>query len=290
MKKGFTLIELMAIVLLMGVIALIIVPVIDNSIKEGKEDLYNSQIQTINVGLQNWAVDNKMILPDDGEVLTLTLQQLKQGNYVDVDMKNPLNKHLFPNDMLLEIKNIDGGYEYKVLDNTGTDKNIGDYNGFYNISLNGNNLIYVDLNAEFIDPGVILKDSNGNILDSSLVDVKVIGNGASVNTGLKGSEYHLLYKVVNGERISAIARTVIVKDMTPPVITVPNNTIVSVSNVSSFDYNSGVSAIDNSNEEIIPATNDRISSTPKTYTLKYEATDSSGNKTTKIRYVTVVSG
>ena len=45
MKKGFTLAELLAVIVILGLLALIAVPVVLNKIKSTKEDLYNNQIE-----------------------------------------------------------------------------------------------------------------------------------------------------------------------------------------------------------------------------------------------------
>ena len=47
MKKGFTLVELLAVIILLGVIGLIVVPSITKTINNSKEDLYNDQIGKI---------------------------------------------------------------------------------------------------------------------------------------------------------------------------------------------------------------------------------------------------
>ena len=46
-KKGFTLVELIGVIILLSAIALISVPIINNSLKNTKEKTYNSQIDTI---------------------------------------------------------------------------------------------------------------------------------------------------------------------------------------------------------------------------------------------------
>ena len=47
MKKGFTLIELMAVVIVLGVLALFVVPTIDKTMKQIREDGYEEQINNI---------------------------------------------------------------------------------------------------------------------------------------------------------------------------------------------------------------------------------------------------
>ena len=47
MKKGFTLIELMAVIVVLGIIALIAIPMIANILKDSQESLFRTSIQNI---------------------------------------------------------------------------------------------------------------------------------------------------------------------------------------------------------------------------------------------------
>ena len=46
--------------------------------------------------------------------MTVTLYQLKQAGLIDLDVKNPKNGELFPNDMLITATNENGVINYKV--------------------------------------------------------------------------------------------------------------------------------------------------------------------------------
>ena len=45
MKKGFTLVEMLAVITLLGLLALVIIPASEAIIKNAKNDSYNIQIQ-----------------------------------------------------------------------------------------------------------------------------------------------------------------------------------------------------------------------------------------------------
>ena len=51
-NKGFTLVELLAILGVLAVITLITVPIIDSTIKKNKKKLYKSQINSIKASLK----------------------------------------------------------------------------------------------------------------------------------------------------------------------------------------------------------------------------------------------
>ena len=77
-NKGFTLVEILSVVVLLGAISLIAIPTIKNMIKDSKQKLYNEQINLIKDGLKNWGSANVMLLPEDNKSIKLTLGQLKQ--------------------------------------------------------------------------------------------------------------------------------------------------------------------------------------------------------------------
>ena len=92
-NKGFTLVELLAILGVLAVITLITVPIIDSTIKKNKEKLYNSQINSIKASLKTWGDDNIESLPvDENTPLNITLGRLKSDGFVDIDIKNPKTK------------------------------------------------------------------------------------------------------------------------------------------------------------------------------------------------------
>ncbi len=90
--RGFTLVELLAVIVILGLIALVSVPAITGLLKSGKEDLANSQKETIELAAKNWASDiaNVGKLPStDGSSICVNLSTLQQQGYVDLDLKNP---------------------------------------------------------------------------------------------------------------------------------------------------------------------------------------------------------
>ena len=90
-KKGFTLIEIIAIIILLSVIALITYPVINNLISDSKDELYDKQISEL-VRLSNtWVTKNITKLKTiDGYTYNLSFDELyEQGFVSDEQVKNP---------------------------------------------------------------------------------------------------------------------------------------------------------------------------------------------------------
>lgn len=115
-KKGFTLVELIAVLVLLGVIGLIAIVTVNNELKENKEKLYNIQIDNIKRSAKNWAVDNVFSLPDnDGEFVIITLGELKQQGLFE-DAVNPKTNKPFDNNLQIKITLVENSYIYEIIE------------------------------------------------------------------------------------------------------------------------------------------------------------------------------
>lgn len=277
MKKGFTLAELLGVIILLGAIALIVVPLVSNSMQDSKETLYNDQIKSIELSLASWMSSNQT--PAEGETITLSLSQLKEAGLVELDITNPMTEELFPNDMILKITNNNGIIEYEISEN-GNNKE--DYKLIPSIRVNGNVLEYVEVNSEnYNDLGVTAKDSSNNVLS----DVSVV---TSPNLDLTQIGTYLRSYTVTANGYSNIAyRTIIVRDTTGPVIEFPGDLTLNLSQVDSYDFKSDITVTDNSGGAVEVTVTDNIHSLAGSYTVEYRATDASGNVSTKLRRVVV---
>ena len=120
-KKAFTLIELMGVLVILGILTVILVPVINNTIKNNKEELYNKQLELIKLSAKNLASDNTYILPEEiGEEIYITLGQLRAMGYAEEKIINPLNNENFSNDLIVMIVKGESDYEYDIVIDGGT--------------------------------------------------------------------------------------------------------------------------------------------------------------------------
>ncbi len=93
MKNGFTLIELICVITILGLIALIAVPTVNTMIQNSKKEAYEEQITTIEKTAKTYMSKNSLELPRDDEVVCVSIETMqKAGLLSKEDIENPLYK------------------------------------------------------------------------------------------------------------------------------------------------------------------------------------------------------
>ena len=99
-KKAFTLVELLAVITILSIVALITIPAVTNTMSKQKEKLYYDQLNQLIMASKNWGADNTNVLQanlgdncNEFEYYSLklsTLQSINNGvKYLDEDFVNP---------------------------------------------------------------------------------------------------------------------------------------------------------------------------------------------------------
>lgn len=115
-KKGLTLVELMAVLAVIALLAVIIFPVITNNIKESKEDARKIQEASIKEAATQYLADNvgtNIFL--SGNVETITLQTLVDEGYLNGEYEDPETGKQY--NLLasnVTITKSDNSYEYSI--------------------------------------------------------------------------------------------------------------------------------------------------------------------------------
>ena len=89
-KKGFTLIEIIGIIILLGLIAVLVYPTIIRLIGDSEDDLYKKNVQEVERLAANWASINEDKLPKvDKRGYYLKLEEMKNEGFIANDIINP---------------------------------------------------------------------------------------------------------------------------------------------------------------------------------------------------------
>lgn len=288
-KKGFTLVELMAVIIILGVVLLLVLPAVDKTIKNSKQTAYKAQLDRIKKASSDWAISNAKYLPnEEGDSIVIYLGELKTSGLIDVNIKNPINNKILSNNSSITITKSNGNYVFDInlitLDsNESSNAPI--------LIISGNIIDYIEVSQDsttYTIPSVIAKDSDGNVISPSYVSYQIIKGSnvvSSINTNQIGS-YKIIYTVTYNGESASYEKIVEVRDTTNPILSITSSINARVGET--INYNSGVSVSDNSGEVITASVDySGVGSTPGTYYAIYEAEDSSGNKVTKKREVVI---
>ena len=89
-NKGLTLVEIIAVLVVLSVIAVIVTPNVMSNISKYRTKMYEAQLKSITEGAKSWVADNIDKMPSDGETaIILTLSELQSDGYVEDNLKNP---------------------------------------------------------------------------------------------------------------------------------------------------------------------------------------------------------
>ena len=107
-KKGFTLVELLAVIIILALLALLASTAITKVVKDSKDDLSNVQISLIKSAAEAWGADHITSLPSAGTCGYITLETLKNEGLIDSSVVNPANNEEFSNDLKIKISTVSG--------------------------------------------------------------------------------------------------------------------------------------------------------------------------------------
>lgn len=287
MKKGFTLVELLGVIVLLGILSIVIIPKIGDSISNGKQQAYNVQVETIKKATNDFLTENTNML--DNDTTTITLGTLKQGGYLPIKFQNPMTKKDFSNESRITIKKIYEAYNIEVdlQDLENVTQNIDSNSPI--LILNGEYIQYVEVNTPYVELGANAMSSDGRSITVSSPTIKKNGNTVSQIDSSQLETYNVIYEASDINGTTSATRTIIIRDTQAPVITVPSETTIYINQVSGFNLLNGITVADNYDRTITPTVeNSTLSTLPGTYVITYTATDSSGNKSTERRIIKVI--
>ena len=123
-KNAFTLIELLAVLVIISVILLLISPQILKKINDSKDTLYDTQIEEIKKAGRVYVSKTNIDFDSlTDKQITITLGELKKEGLIDKDIKNPRNGEKLSDCITVTIKKVDSNYKYTVNDDISQNTN-----------------------------------------------------------------------------------------------------------------------------------------------------------------------
>ena len=109
-KKGFTLAELIGVIVVLSLICLITVPAISSVLKANKKSLCETQLNNILAAAKSYASENILSMPISDEegknTKTITIQELVDYGFIEGNIQNPVTKEEFDMETEITIKKV----------------------------------------------------------------------------------------------------------------------------------------------------------------------------------------
>ena len=293
-KKGFTLVELLGVIILISAILGVIYPAVNSVINKGKDTVSNIQIKKILNGAYDYSLEKLSLLPSGSDVTYITLNELKKYGYVDTNIINTDTNELFPNDMVISIKNVgigynnktenailNGSYLYKIERNRSTNKPRITFAG-------GKEYLALNIGDSYIGDSCTAMDyKNKDLTNKIISNITKDDKNVNVIDTYEAGIYKINCCVVDLEGNAACkVLSVVVNDKEAPKLTIPENVNINTS-ITSYDLMDGVSCEDNSGKCSIKIDGTIEYGTVGEYSLEYSASDPSGNTVKQKRVIKV---
>lgn len=274
-SKGFTLIETLGVLILLGVLITILISIVDEDLSYGKSFASDSQVKLIeesaNIYYQNYKSEIPTI--DSNNIALITVQTLFDKGFID-DKDLIINTKLTIEKTDNVILYLIDGEIYTLYDREQNSEPI--------IVLKGPSEIKITINGSYYEYGAVVIDTT-NVTISNLDPINITG---SVNTSTEG-EYEIIYSYSTSDQVKRkviVEDTIIESDNVKPVITLVGASTISLLVGNTYNEQ-GAIAIDNKDGDItarITITGVVDTSTKGTYYRYYDVSDVNGNKANTI--------
>lgn len=120
-QKGFTLIELIAVIVILALIALVVFPAINGVLKDSRENAYDSQISIIEKAAKEYYLENYKELPEENGCTYVSIETLISKGYIsdeELDEKSQIidPKTNEPLTGFVEVQYDSNQYNYKFVE------------------------------------------------------------------------------------------------------------------------------------------------------------------------------
>ncbi len=135
MKKGFTLTEVLAVLVILGLLLAISFPAVNKQITKYRNKLLEHEKNDIVLAAKLWGSDNEELLPTTTNDKVVTLQELENGttdygiikltygdlvnkNYIDRGQNPVTKKDILDDDFYVLITKNNNKWQYQIYENT----------------------------------------------------------------------------------------------------------------------------------------------------------------------------
>lgn len=196
-NKGFTLVELIATLIVISVIALIAIPNISNSLKQIIFGITLTQAEGIVDSAKSWAADNLDKVPNENGVsVIVTLSELKENGYIDKNVYKNSDRTEYQNSVFVIIKCLviesdeynseNTKYEYRIIETN--EKLLSYLAEIYALNNNITTKTVVTLNdlinladSKLLENGKLKSIETNGTINSASVEINYVNNSYTYN-------------------------------------------------------------------------------------------------------------
>ncbi len=163
-EQGFTLVELIAVIVVLAVLTIIVVPIVIKQVTSSKNNLYLKQVDLIEKASQSWGNENGNLLPGTAEEFVyLSIDELNEGGYIDRDnVKDPRDGSRMNGCVVISYSELYHQNIYKYKEKPCSELNPG---GLPTIVAKGGNPQGVEVNTTYVLPEVTATSEDGTPLN-----------------------------------------------------------------------------------------------------------------------------
>lgn len=115
MKRGFTLVELLGIIVVLGIIAVIVTPVIQRTLEQNEDTVYKTLMKQIEGNAKDYLTVNTDKLPqNEGDRVSIKIGDIKKEGLVQINIKNPKTNNIISNESYVMVTKEGNNYRYET--------------------------------------------------------------------------------------------------------------------------------------------------------------------------------
>ena len=303
-KRGFTLVELLGVLVILSVIMVLVFPTVSSILSQSRKTVNDVEEAKILNAAYDYTLNNPSLLPNVGEIKYIMLSHLEKERLIDYNIKDALTNERYSENLVISIKNIKNEYNPKSKSNSmskgnylySIEKEFMNSSDFETkkptIKFEGYDVspIVININVgESYTPLTYTAMSNADTNITNSVVENIIYNSDFVDEvdTYSAGIYYINYSVIdrNGYSIVETVNLIVVDNEKPELFGTENVSINSSD--TSFDLMSGVSCKDNSGKCDIKIEGIIEFGVVGKYIIEYKAYDPTGNTNIIKRVITV---